>query len=143
MREMLCIDAGLAALPEAETRLAFLTHYAQASERRGAELARRGAAWFEASASFFGAPRPRAWILVRRFTHTSHHRGQLTVLLRLLGRELWSTYGPTADTGGLPQNGAAVIYRHRDAAELLAAERRGTAPARLPGPGANAPSERP
>lgn len=30
--------------------------------------------------------------------HISHHRGQLTVYLRLLGVEVPPTYGPTADT---------------------------------------------
>ncbi|MFL5496629.1 MAG: DinB family protein, partial [Gemmatimonadales bacterium] len=32
--------------------------------------------------------RSRAWILVRRIAHTAHHRGQQTILLRQLGREL-------------------------------------------------------
>jgi hypothetical protein len=33
------------------------------------------------------------------------------VYLRLWGQAVYSTYGPTADTGGLFQNGARVIYR--------------------------------
>jgi hypothetical protein len=37
-------------------------------------------------------------------THTSHQRGQQLALLRMLGREEYSNYGPTADTGGLMQN---------------------------------------
>jgi hypothetical protein len=36
----------------------------------------------------------------------------LTAYLRLWGQALYSTYGPTADTGGLFQNGARVIYRY-------------------------------
>jgi DinB family protein len=56
-------------------------------------------------------PRSRAWVLTRRFTHSAHHRGQLMVYLRLWGQAVYSTYGPTADTGGLFQNGARVIYR--------------------------------
>ena len=32
--------------------------------------------------------------------------------LRLWGQALYSTYGPTADTGGLFQNRARVIYRY-------------------------------
>lgn len=143
MRDMLGIDVGLPALPSSETRLEFLRHYARASELRLERLGREAPAWFEAPASFFGSARSRAWILVRRFTHTSHHRGQLTVLLRLLGRELHSTYGPTADTGGLPQNEAGVIYRYRDVAELLAAEAAGSRPPELPGPGTRPASERP
>jgi uncharacterized damage-inducible protein DinB len=36
---------------------------------------------------------------MRAFTlhHLAHHRGQLTVYLRLLGAEVPPTYGPTAD----------------------------------------------
>jgi len=37
------------------------------------------------------------------------------VYLRLWGQPLYSTYGPTADTGGLFQNGARVIYRYGSA----------------------------
>jgi hypothetical protein len=51
-------------------------------------------------------------VLTRRLTHSAHHRGQLTAYLRLWGQALYSTYGPTADTGGLFQNGARVIYRY-------------------------------
>jgi hypothetical protein len=42
-------------------------------------------------------------VMTRRLTHTSHHRGQQMAMLRMLGRTLHSTYGPTADTGGLMQ----------------------------------------
>ena len=48
-------------------------------------------------APFFGEPRQRVWIFWRRVLHTAHHRTQLSVYLRLLGREVPSTYGPTAD----------------------------------------------
>ncbi len=48
--------------------------------------------------------------MVRRMTHTSHHRGQLMAMLRMLGREVHSNYGPTADTGGLMANHAPTIY---------------------------------
>ena len=142
-KNMLGIDVGLPALPARETRLEFLRHYARASELRLAALAAKEPAWFEAAARFFGVERSRAWILVRRFTHTSHHRGQLTTILRLLGRELASTYGPTADTGGLAANGAQVIYRYAAVEELLEAEARGGRPLMLPGPGTKPPTERP
>jgi uncharacterized damage-inducible protein DinB len=33
----------------------------------------------------------------RRVLHTTHHRTQLTVFLRLLDRPVPATYGPTAD----------------------------------------------
>jgi hypothetical protein len=82
-------------------------------------------------------------VLTRRFTHSAHHRGQLTVYLRMWGLSLYSTYGPTADTGGLFQNGAEVIYRFASVEDLLAIEsRRGGEPG-LPGPGAKPVTERP
>ena len=31
------------------------------------------------------------------FLHSAHHRGQMTVYLRLLGSKVPSVYGPTAD----------------------------------------------
>jgi len=45
---------------------------------------------------------PRATV-VRRFlfSHSIHHRGQLTVYLRLLGVPLPPLYGPTADESGM------------------------------------------
>jgi uncharacterized damage-inducible protein DinB len=143
MRTMLQIDAGLPALPSPETRLAFLEHYATASGRRLEILETKEPAWFEEETAFFDVRRTRAWILLRRFTHSAHHRGQLTVYLRLLGRDLYSTYGPTADTGGLFQNQAKVIYRYDSLEELLSAEQEGGRNRPLPGPGKKLPTERP
>lgn len=40
---------------------------------------------------------PRHVVLSDTFNHLAHHRGQLTVYLRLLGRTVPSIYGPTAD----------------------------------------------
>ena len=100
-------------------------------------------AWFAEEAAFFDVRRTRAWILLRRFTHSAHHRGQLTVYLRLLGKDLYSTYGPTADTGGLFQNQAQVIYRYDSLEELLSVEEEGGRNRPLPGPGAKPPTERP
>jgi len=143
MRTMLQIEAGLPPLPSPETRLAFLEHYAAASARRLNILEAKEPAWFEEEAAFFDVRRTRAWILLRRFTHSAHHRGQLTVYLRLLGRSLYSTYGPTADTGGLSQNQAQVIYRYDSLEELLSAEQEGGRNRPLPGPGKRPPTERP
>jgi hypothetical protein len=61
----------------------------------------------------------------------------------LLGRELYSTYGPTADTGGLFQNQAPVLYRYASIEDLLEAEARGGERPPLPGPGEKSPTERP
>ena len=78
--------------------------------------------------------------MVRRIAHTSHHRGQQMAMLRMLGRDLHSNYGPTADTGGLMQNNAPVIYAHPNVASLLDPT---ACKADLPGPGDKPPTERP
>ena len=110
MRGMLGIDVGQPALPPRETRDDFIRHYAACSAARLSALAARPEAWFEEDTTFFDVTRSRAWVLTRRVTHTAHHRGQLTAAIRAWGQPLYSTYGPTADTGGLPKNGARVIY---------------------------------
>lgn len=43
------------------------------------------------------AENPRHEVLADTFTHLAHHRGQLTVYLRLNGAAVPSIYGPTAD----------------------------------------------
>lgn len=130
MTGMLGIEIGRPPLPAEETRDAFVAHYAAAAAERAALLQGQAESWFEAEADFFEVRRSRAWILTRRLTHSAHHRGQLLAMLRAWGVALYSTYGPTADTGGLPANGARVIYR--GAAE----------PPELPGPGEAPPTER-
>ena len=40
---------------------------------------------------------PRYQMMQDTFNHWSHHRGQMTVYLRLLGAMVPSTYGPSAD----------------------------------------------
>ncbi len=143
MRTMLGIDLGEPPLPPEETRLAFLHRYASASGRRHQHLAAMPDDWFEQPTRFFDVDRSHAWVLLRRIAHTAHHRGQLTVYLRLLGHDLYSTYGPTADTGGLFQNQAPVIYRHPTVEHLLDSETAGETPPPLPGPGPHSPTERP
>jgi uncharacterized damage-inducible protein DinB len=143
MRTMLGIDLGEPPLPPDETRLAFLRRYAEASARRLAELREKPEAWFEETTRFFDVERSRAWVLTRRIAHTAHHRGQLTLCLRLLGRDLYSTYGPTADTGGLAANGASVLYRYESVEDLLEAEAAGGRRPELPGSGEKSVTERP
>jgi uncharacterized damage-inducible protein DinB len=111
MRNMLGIAVGHSALPAEETRQAFIAHYERCSAERLAALAQQPDEWFEQRTKFFDVDRSYAWVLTRRIAHSAHHRGQLTVYLRLWGDALYSTYGPTADTGGLAANGARVIYR--------------------------------
>ena len=60
-------------------------------------MAERDEEWWRAVVPFFDTRRERIWIFWRRVLHTAHHRTQLTVYLRLLGKPVPSTYGPTAD----------------------------------------------
>ena len=140
---MFGIDVGAPPLPSPETRLAFIEHYAQVSGARAARLAEKDAAWWDAEVAFFDTTHSRAWIMVRRIAHTAHHRAEQTTLLRLLGRQVHSVYGPSIDTGGLPANGAPTIYAYADIPSLLEGERRGGRKTSLPGPGAHPSTERP
>jgi uncharacterized damage-inducible protein DinB len=143
MTRMLGLDVGWPQLPVPETRLGFIRHYAEASRRRLARLRDCADEWFEAETAFFDVRRSKAWVLVRRIAHSAHHRGQLTVYLRLLNQPLYSTYGPTADTGGLFTSGARVIYRYGSVDDLLEGEAAGGQRPELPGPGAAPATERP
>jgi uncharacterized damage-inducible protein DinB len=60
-------------------------------------FAGQGEPWWLEKVRFFDVERERIWIFWRRVLHTSHHRTQLTVYLRLIGKNVPSTYGPTAD----------------------------------------------
>jgi len=141
---MLDIDVGAPPLPEDETRILFLRRYSIDSTQRLEALRQTDDAWWVAQTSFFGEPRTRAWVFVRRIAHTAHHRGQQTALLRQLGRDLHSTYGPTADTGGLMQHRAPTIYAYPDVSALLDGEARGGQKAPLPDPPGDVPvTERP
>ena len=144
MKNFLGIDLEEPPLPAAEIRLDFMKKYASSSAVRLEKLEAMGETWFEEDARFFDVTRTRAWILVRRFAHSAHHRGQLTTYLRILGHALYSTYGPTADTGGLFQNNARVIYQYADVETLLESEATGGGlQPPLPGPGEKSPTERP
>ncbi len=110
MRNMLGVGVSRPPLPPAESKAAFLDHYGACSQERLDALAAKTDDWFERMTMFFDVERSHAWILTRRIAHSAHHRGQLTTYLRLWGQPLYSTYGPTADTGGLAINGARVIY---------------------------------
>lgn len=137
-KNMFGIDVGAPPLPAEESRLGFIRQYAGDSARRLAELESKDDAWWEAEVPFFNVPRSRAWIMVRRIAHTSHHRGQQMAMLRMLGRELHSNYGPTADTGGLMANQAPVIYAYEEESALLADGPKQP----LPGPGSKPATER-
>lgn len=142
-RNMLGIDVGAPPLPKSETRLDFIKRYAEDSGRRLERLRPTNDDWWEESTTFFDVRRSRAWVMTRRLTHTSHHRGQQMAMLRMLGRELHSNYGPTADTGGLMQNHAPTVYAYPSIEALLEGERRGGAKAPLPRATGLALTERP
>jgi len=142
-RTMLGIDVGAPPLPKPETRLEFIKRYAEDSAKRLAALKEKDDAWFEGATKFFDVERSRAWVMVRRLTHTSHHRGQQMAMLRMLRHDLHSNYGPTADTGGLMQNHAPTIYAYSSLDGLLESESKGGAKSALPGPAGKPVTERP
>ena len=135
---MLGIDVGAPPLPEEEA------HRIHQALRRGQRQTPRSAShdderWWEEQMTFFDVQRSRAWVMTRRLTHTSHHRGQQMAMLRMLGPDLYSNYGPTADTGGLMESHAPTSLRvPRSLAALLneAGDESGKAP--FPGAGGNA-----
>lgn len=86
--EVLPADAGPAVYARRLTQLA---------SRRLPFLAAQEEPWWLQTVDFFEAKRERIWVFWRRVLHTSHHRTQLTVYLRLLNQTVPSTYGPTAD----------------------------------------------
>jgi uncharacterized damage-inducible protein DinB len=104
MRDMLGIDVG-EILPREYTKRAFIEKYKVDATKRLGILRNKPDSWWEEETKFFDVPRSRAWIMLRRMTHSTHHRGQLIVYLRLLEQRVTSVYGPTADTDG------KVIYR--------------------------------
>ncbi len=142
-RTMFGIEVGMAPLPEPETRLAFIQRYAEDSGKRLAHLREKDHVWWKQEVAFFDTTHSRAWIMVRRIAHTAHHRAEQTMLLRLLGRAVYSVYGPSVDTGGLPINNAVTIHAYSDIASLLEGEAHGGRKAALPGPGEHPSTERP
>jgi uncharacterized damage-inducible protein DinB len=142
-RNMLGIDVGASPLPRPETRLEFIRRYAEDSGKRLAELRQREDSWWEQETKFFDVKRSRAWIVTRRLNHTAHHRGQQMAMLRMLGRDLHSNYGPTADTGGLMQNHAPTLYAYPNLDDLLLGEAMGGRKSALPGSGGKPVTERP
>jgi uncharacterized damage-inducible protein DinB len=145
-RNMLGIDVAAPPLPQSETRIEFIRRYAEDSGRRLARLRDTDEGWWEELTKFFDVQRSRAWVMTRRLTHTSHHRGQQMAMLRILGHDIHSNYGPTADTGGLMQNHAPTIYAYTSVEALLDGESAGGAKSELPGSsaaGGKAFSERP
>jgi len=101
-------------LPKEETPLAYRLRMVELARARLTYIASRTEPWWLERARFFDVTRERIWIFWRRVLHTAHHRTQLGVYLRLLGKPLPPTYGPTADaswTGADPTTSAAAAGR--------------------------------
>jgi uncharacterized damage-inducible protein DinB len=96
---MLGIDVG-DINPAQRTKEGYIQKYGADANRRLNMLREKDDAWWEGHTKFFDVDRSRAWVMTRRMTHSSHHRGQLIVYLRLLELRVPSVYGPTADTDG-------------------------------------------
>ncbi|HEX5227250.1 MAG TPA: DinB family protein [Bryobacteraceae bacterium] len=124
-KNILGIDVGAPPLPAREVRWEFMSRYAEDSGKRLAALREQNEPWWEETVTFFDVPRSRAWVMTRRMTHTAQHRGQLLTMLRMLGHDLHSTYGPSADTGGLMQDHAPTIYAYATLEQMLDEEAKG------------------
>lgn len=84
-------------LPQGQAPADYAERLAQLALPRLGLIATREEAWWLEVVPFFDVERARVWIFWRRLLHTAHHRTQLTIYLRLLGKKVPSTYGPTAD----------------------------------------------
>lgn len=104
MVKMLGVDVG-DFQPKEKTKRGYIEKYRADAAKRLEILHQKPESWWRETAAFFDTQRSRAWIFTRRLNHSTHHRGQLVVYLRLLGAKVPSVYGPTADTNG------EVIYQ--------------------------------
>lgn len=86
-----------AVVPDRVTVDACVTRLVDLARARLPHVANASPEWWQTRVSFFDVERARVWIFWRRILHTAHHRTQLTVYLRLLGRPVPPVYGPTAD----------------------------------------------
>lgn len=89
-------EAG-AVMPQELTPGAFCRRNEELCRPRLERMAGRDQTWWLDVVPFFDVRRQRVWVFWRRVLHTAHHRTQLSVSLRLLGRRVPSSYGPTAD----------------------------------------------
>lgn len=104
MVKMLGVDIG-DFQPKEKTKHGYIDKYRADTAKRLEILRQKPEGWWCETTAFFDVQRSRAWIFTRRLNHSTHHRGQLVVYLRILGAKVPSVYGPTADTNG------AVIYQ--------------------------------
>jgi len=86
-----------ALLPQDLTPEGFWQRNQELCTPRLARMSGRDQKWWLEVVPFFDVQRERIWVFWRRVLHTTHHRTQLSVYLRLLGKPVPSSYGPTAD----------------------------------------------
>ena len=143
LRTMLAVDVGAPPLPSPETRAEFIRRYAEDSAKRLEVFRTRAESWWESETTFFNVKRSVAWVMTRRIAHTAHHRGQQMAMLRMLGHDLHSNYGPTADTGGLMQDHAPTVYAYANLETLLGDLPLSEHKQAMPGPRGKPITERP
>ena len=83
--------------PQGQAPEEYIARMRELALPRLSTLAGKDEGWWLEVVPFFDVRRERIWIFWRRVLHTAHHRTQLTVYLRLLGKSVPPTYGPTAD----------------------------------------------
>jgi len=86
-----------AILPQDLTPAGFSSRNEELCRPRFERMANRDQQWWLEIVPFFDVQRQRIWVFWRRVLHTTHHRTQLSVYLRLQGKPVPSSYGPTAD----------------------------------------------
>ena len=86
-----------ALMPQDLTPAGFARLHEELCRPRLQRMADRDQKWWLEVVPFFDVRRQRIWVFWRRVLHTTHHRTQLSVSLRLLGKLVPSSYGPTAD----------------------------------------------
>ncbi|MCU1333653.1 MAG: DinB family protein, partial [Candidatus Angelobacter sp.] len=74
-----------AVLPQDLTPEGFWRRNQELCQPRLARMADRDQQWWLEVVPFFDVQRERIWVFWRRVLHTTHHRTQLSVYLRLLG----------------------------------------------------------
>lgn len=84
-------------LPEGQATEDYVNRMRELALPRLRFLAEKPEVWWLEVVPFFDVERTRLWIFWRRILHTAHHRTQLTIYLRLLEKDVPSTYGPTSD----------------------------------------------
>jgi uncharacterized damage-inducible protein DinB len=69
----------------------------RAHARLSAAVRRRGARWMRGTVSFYDLRMARRGVVDLMIRHEVHHRGQLSVYVRLCGGRVPSVYGGSAD----------------------------------------------